>query len=75
MKPDMGVLNQDNIVEFIGSIFDRRGSEEYLGEPVTMGEHMLQGATIAESEGQPEEIIVGAFFMTLGISRGNLALS
>ena len=24
MKPDMGVLNQDNIVEFIGSIFDRR---------------------------------------------------
>lgn len=66
MKPDMGVLNQDNIVEFIGSIFDRRGSEEYLGEPVTMGEHMLQGATIAESEGQPEEIIVGALLHDIG---------
>ena len=25
-----------------------------------MGEHMLQGATIAERNGQPEEIIVGA---------------
>lgn len=66
MKPDMGVLNQDNIVGFIGSIFDRRGSEEYLGEPVTMGEHMLQGATIAESEGQPEEIIVGALLHDIG---------
>ena len=66
MKPDMGVLNQDNIVEFIGSIFDRRGSEEYLGELVTMGEHMLQGASIAESEGQPEEIIVGALLHDIG---------
>ena len=37
-------LNAENIVEFLASIFERRGAEEYLGEPVTMGEHMLQGA-------------------------------
>ncbi|MCK8465125.1 HD domain-containing protein [Aliiroseovarius sp. S1339] len=64
MKPD--TLTPDTIVDFIGSIFDRRGGEEYLGEPVTMAEHMLQGATIAEQNGQPEEIIVGALLHDIG---------
>ncbi|UWQ85319.1 (R)-1-hydroxy-2-trimethylaminoethylphosphonate oxygenase [Leisingera caerulea] len=65
-KPDVSKLNRGNIVEFIGGIFDRRGDEEYLGEPVTMAEHMLQGATIAERNGQPEEIIVGALLHDIG---------
>ncbi|KIC11360.1 phosphodiesterase [Leisingera sp. ANG-M1] len=65
-KPDFSKLTQDNIVAFIGDIFDRRGDEEYLGEPVTMTEHMLQGATIAETNGQPEEIIVGALLHDIG---------
>ncbi|MCK0140517.1 HD domain-containing protein [Aliiroseovarius sp. F47248L] len=66
MKPDIDTLTPDTIVDFIGSIFDRRGGEEYLGEPVTMAEHMLQGATIAEQNGQPEEIIVGALLHDIG---------
>ncbi|WP_419741158.1 HD domain-containing protein [Ruegeria sp.] len=66
MKPDFTTLNRDNIVAFIGDIFDRRGGEEYLGEPVTMAEHMLQGATIAEQNGMPEEIIVGALLHDIG---------
>ena len=66
MKPDINSLTAETIVAFIGSIFDRRGGEEYLGEPVTMGEHMLQGATIAERNGQPEEIIVGALLHDIG---------
>ena len=66
MKPDFSTLNRDNIVAFIGDIFDRRGGEEYLGEPVTMAEHMLQGATIAEQNGQAEEIIVGALLHDIG---------
>ena len=53
-------LNADNIVGFIAEIFARRGGEEYLGEPVTMAEHMLQGAHAAELAGEPEEIIVAA---------------
>ncbi|WP_027258911.1 MULTISPECIES: (R)-1-hydroxy-2-trimethylaminoethylphosphonate oxygenase [Leisingera] len=65
-KPDFSTLTQDNIVAFIGDIFDRRGDEEYLGEPVTMTEHMLQGATIAEANNQPEEIIVGALLHDIG---------
>ena len=66
MKPDIDQLTPDNIVDFIGGIFERRGGEEYLGEPVTMAEHMLQGATIAEQNGQSEEIIVGALLHDIG---------
>ncbi len=66
MKPDFSTLDRNNIVAFIGDIFDRRGGEEYLGEPVTMAEHMLQGATIAEQNGMPEEIIVGALLHDIG---------
>ena len=40
-------LTKENIIPFIKDIFDRRGSEEYLGENVTIAEHMLQAATLA----------------------------
>lgn len=59
-------LGPDTIVDFLASIFDRRGGEEYLGEPVTMGEHMLQAATFAEQNGQSDEIVVGALLHDIG---------
>ncbi|SMP33055.1 (R)-1-hydroxy-2-trimethylaminoethylphosphonate oxygenase [Shimia sagamensis] len=65
-KPDFSTLSQGNIVAFLGDIFDRRGGEEYLGEPVTMAEHMLQGATIAEQNGMPEDVIVSALLHDIG---------
>lgn len=65
-KPDFSTLDRTNIVAFIGDIFERCGDEEYLGEPVTMEQHMLQGATIAEKNGLPEDIIVGALLHDIG---------
>jgi len=65
-KLDYTTLNQGNIVAFLEDIFERRGGEEYLGEPVTMAEHMLQGATIAEQNGQPEIIVVSALLHDVG---------
>lgn len=59
-------LTSETIVAFLASIFERRGAEEYLGEPVTMGEHMLQGATLAERNGQSDEIVVGALLHDIG---------
>jgi [1-hydroxy-2-(trimethylamino)ethyl]phosphonate dioxygenase len=59
-------LTRDNIVAFIGDIFERRGSEEYLGEPVTMAEHMLQGAHFAEKANEPAEIVVAALLHDIG---------
>lgn len=65
-KPDFTTLTPDNIVAFLGDIFTRRGGEEYLGEPVTMAEHMLQGAHFAEKAGEPEVIIVSALLHDIG---------
>ena len=62
-RPD---LTRDTIVPFLVDIFDRCGGEEYLGEPVTMAEHMLQGATMAERNGLPEDIVVAALLHDIG---------
>ncbi len=59
-------LTPDTIVPFLADIFERRGGEEYLGEPVTMAEHMLQGATMAERSGAEEEIVVAALLHDIG---------
>ena len=53
-------LSRATIVEFIADIFERRGAESYLGEPVTMAEHMLQGAVFAQREGAPDELVAAA---------------
>ena len=62
----MPELTRDTIVAFLGDIFARRGGEEYLGEPVTMAQHMLQGATFAQQQGLSEEIIVAALLHDVG---------
>ena len=66
MKPDFSPLTKDNIVAFLGDIFARRGDEEYLGEPVTMAQHMLQGAALAEKAGLGDDIVVAALLHDIG---------
>ncbi len=61
-----GSLKPDNIVAFIADVFERRGGEEYLGEPVTMAQHMLQAATFAEQADMPDDIVVGALLHDIG---------
>ena len=62
---DIG-LDRGTIVAFIQDIFERRGGERYLGEAVTLAEHMLQGATIAERKGDPEQIVAAALLHDIG---------
>ena len=57
---------RENIVAFIADIFERRGAESYLGEPVTMSQHMLQGAKLAEDEGAPDELVAAALLHDIG---------
>lgn len=59
-------LTRETIVPFIADIFERRGAESYLGEAVTMSEHMLQGAVLAEREGAPEELVAAALLHDIG---------
>lgn len=59
-------LDSSSIVALIADIFERRGAESYLGEAVTMSEHMLQGATLAEAEGAPDELVAAALLHDIG---------
>ena len=64
--PDFTNLNAGNIVAFIGDIFARRGAESYLGEAVTMSEHMLQAALLAERAGAVDGVIAAALLHDIG---------
>ena len=59
-------LSPETIVAFLSDIFERRGGEEYLGEAVTMAQHMLQGAHLAERQGEAEIIVVAALLHDIG---------
>src|SRR3954465_12999831 len=59
-------LDQNNIVAFIADIFERRGAEDYLGEPVTVSQHMLQGAVLAQRENAPKELVAAALLHDIG---------
>jgi phosphonate degradation associated HDIG domain protein len=59
-------LTRQTIVPFIADIFMRRGAESYLGEAVTMAEHMLQGAYLAEQSGASDELIAAALLHDIG---------
>ena len=59
-------LNSKNIVAFLEDLFERRGDEEYLGEPVTMAQHMLQGAKLAEQKGENDITIVSTLLHDIG---------
>ena len=65
-KPDFSQLTKDNVVDFIADIFARRGAEEYLGEDVTISEHMFQTAELAEEAEASEELIVAALLHDIG---------
>lgn len=62
----MQALSNANIVAFIGDIFTRRGADSYLGEDVTMSEHMLQAALLAEQESGDDLLIAAALLHDIG---------
>ena len=57
---------RETIVRFLAEIFSRRGAEEYLGEPVTIAEHMLQGAKLAEDAGAEDALVAAALLHDIG---------
>jgi phosphonate degradation associated HDIG domain protein len=47
-------------------LYKLHGSDDYIGEPVSQLEHMLQAALLAEEEGYDEEVILAALFHDIG---------
>ena len=54
------------IVDEIFTKFREYGSGAYLGEPVSMTEHMLQSAYAAEQEGAPPRLVAAALLHDYG---------
>lgn len=54
------------IIDRLESLFVRRGAEAYLGEPVTVADHMLQCAALALAEGAPETLVAAALLHDIG---------
>ena len=53
-------------IDDIENIYTRRGHEQYTGEPVTMLEHALQTAHLAELEGADDALVTAALLHDLG---------
>src|SRR6516165_521195 len=53
-------------VEVIGELFAGPGARDYLGEPVTTGEHMLQAGALAEAAGAEGPLVAAALLHDIG---------
>ncbi len=51
---------ETDIVALIADIFERRGAEAYAGEALTVAEHMLQTAALAQAHGAPDTLVAAA---------------
>jgi [1-hydroxy-2-(trimethylamino)ethyl]phosphonate dioxygenase len=55
-----------SLFDAIADLFERRGSNAYLGEPVSQEEHALQAAHLAELEGADDALVVAALMHDVG---------
>ena len=46
--------------------FEQYGDADYIGEPISQLEHMLQAARLAQRSGADDALILGAFFHDIG---------
>lgn len=62
-------MRQDQVetnVEEVFDLYEKYGQADYIGEPVSQVEHMVQAARLAETEGYDDEVILAAFFHDIG---------
>ncbi len=62
----LAVLRRADTLEPLVEMFAGAGTAEYLGEPVTMAQHMLQAGARAEAAGAPPHLVAAALLHDLG---------
>lgn len=67
-------VNDDALKHLINLIEDQ-GHDNYLGEAVTLEQHFLQAAALAQEAGYDDETIVAALFHDIGHLRDQATLS
>ncbi|WP_296186252.1 phosphonate degradation HD-domain oxygenase [Pseudomonas sp. UBA1879] len=55
-----------HVVNEVFELYLQRGSDDYIGEPVSQIEHMSQSAQLALREGYDDEVVLAAFFHDIG---------
>ncbi|MEK6780612.1 MAG: HD domain-containing protein [Bacteroidota bacterium] len=56
----------NSIVEEVFGLYEKFGSADYMGEPVSQLEHMSQSAQLAIDEGFDDEVVLASFFHDIG---------
>ncbi|MCP4979707.1 MAG: hypothetical protein GY935_04340 [Gammaproteobacteria bacterium] len=56
----------DSIINFILALFAQRGAQEYMGETVSMTQHMEQSAACAVADDAPDSLVVSALLRDIG---------
>jgi gamma-butyrobetaine dioxygenase len=59
-------------VDDIAALLAGEGSQDYLGEQVTMAQHMLQAATLAAGDGASDALVAAALLHDVGHFTGRL---
>ncbi len=54
------------VIDEIFRVFREQGSGAYLGEPISLTEHMLQSASAAERDGAPPRLVAAALLHDYG---------
>ena len=57
---------EPDTIEFILDLFARQGANEYMGEAVTMSQHMEQTAACAVADSAPDSLVVAALLHDIG---------
>jgi len=60
-------------VTIIAGLFAGEGAADYLGEPVTQAEHMLQAAALAERDRAPAALVAAALLHDVGHFTGAIS--
>src|SRR5262249_648708 len=63
---DAGCARAVTVVDEIFARFEESGDELYIGEPVTVSEHMLQAASFASRDEAPPELVAAALLHDYG---------
>ncbi|EUB86679.1 phosphonate degradation HD-domain oxygenase [Pseudomonas sp. GM30] len=60
------MADQQQVVDRMFDLYERFGTRDYIGEPVSQIEHMSQAAQLAMAEGFDDEVVLAAFFHDIG---------
>ncbi|HZC31356.1 MAG TPA: hypothetical protein VE261_07540 [Gaiellaceae bacterium] len=59
-------MNDDDSIDHIFTRFHVAGDAMYIGEPVTVSDHMLQAAALATADGADDELVAAALLHDYG---------